>query len=619
MRTSHNNPILDRSLVGLAARLVLIVSGLSSLAGAEESKWVESIDMGDGARKPGRIVATREGDYAFKPDDGSAEIALEEPRVVEFESRRSKSDSGQGSPPFRVLFGLDQQVSGRLISLDSDRIAFDFGGGAGSLSIRRRGAQALVQRPGEIEIFQDSFESLVETRLRIAGDVKLTDRRHVGGMKALKFEGSSASIAFKPVEPIGSGRFEISYYDDNHKLPNRRRFVELIFRGGEGGNQAIRVNSGWGDSTLGVESPDGPGLAVQRLVRSEGWHRLIVRFGPDRTDVSVDGDELAYGSGPAGALVEIGVSTRSTGAADEGGKDGFEALFDDLRLVRFVEPTGVLECDPARDEVRLVDGDQLFGSITSADQTSVLTSILGRDIKIPWAEISGLYFRRDPSAGSIVEGRSARVEWRNSASDDSRDLDQLEGAIIGLSDHEIKLATPYAGTVSIARDRVRRIRFLNRCKRIVLDPYPRHLGNEVFADLFPPRPEGPAFETTVDIPADTTWRNASIAIDAVQVVGISGTPTFSEKVRKGELRTNVKLDGKVIDYLNRHVTTKNDSPIRIRAPITDGLLTPGRHTIRLEQLPDGDSPSEYDDLGILGVAIEADAAGAADSNGARRP
>ncbi len=618
MRTSHRNPYLDRSILGRVVRSVLIILGLASVARAAESKWVESIDIGDGSRKPGRIVATREGDYAFKPDDGSAEIALAEPRVVEFESHEG-NDAGRGSPPFRVLFGLDQQVSGRLISLDADRIAFDFGGGSAGLSIRRRGVQALVQRPGEIEIFQDSFETLDEARLRIGGDVEITDRRHVGGKKSLRFAGLSSSIAFKPSEPIGSGRFEISYYDDKRKSPLRRRLIELVFRGGEGGNQSIRVDSGWGESTLGVESPDGPGLAVQRLVRSEGWHRLIVRFGPDRTDVSVDGDELAYGSGPAGPLVEIGVSTRSTGAGDDGGKDAFEALIDDFRLVRFVEPTGVLDCDPTRDEVRLVDGDQLFGSISSADQTAALTSILGREIKIPWAEISGLYFRRDSLAGAIVEGRWARVEWRNSAGDDSRDLEQLEGAIVGLNEKTIELATSYAGTASIPRARARRIRFMNRCKRIVLDPYPHHLGNEVFADLFPPRPEGPSLETTVEIPADTTWRNASIAIDAVQVVGVSGTPTFSEKVRKGELRTNVKLDGKVIDYLNRHVTTKNDSPLRIRAAIADGLLTPGRHTIRLEQLPDGDSPSEYDDLGILGIAVEAEVAGAAESNGVKHP
>ena len=38
-------------------------------------------------------------------------------------------------------------------------------------------------------------------------------------------------------------------------------------------------------------------LAVQRLARQPGWHRLSVRFGPDLTEVAVDGNELAHGKG----------------------------------------------------------------------------------------------------------------------------------------------------------------------------------------------------------------------------------------------------------------------------------------------------------------------------------
>jgi len=93
-------------------------------------------------------------------------------------------------------------------------------------------------------------------------------------------------------------------------------------------------------------------------------------------------------------------------------------------------------------------------------------------------------------------------------------------------------------------------------------------------------------------------------LDVVQVVGEATGVPFSDLVRNGELRTTVQINGQKVDYLNRHITTKNETPERIRLPIPPGLLRPGRNTIRFDQTGKHSDPEELDDLGILGIAIE---------------
>ena len=71
-------------------------------------------------------------------------------------------------------------------------------------------------------------------------------------------------------------------------------------------------------------------------------------------------------------------------------------------------------------------------------------------------------------------------------------------------------------------------------------------------------------------------------MDVVQVVGENSDPAYSQRVRDGELRTYVVVNGKRIDYLNRYIKTSNDAPERVAIPIPAGLLRPGKNTIRLE-------------------------------------
>ena len=91
----------------------------------------------------------------------------------------------------------------------------------------------------------------------------------------------------------------------------------------------------------------------------------------------------------------------------------------------------------------------------------------------------------------------------------------------------------------------------------------------------------------------------------MQVIGEeTGDPFFAGLVRKGQLRTVARVNGTVVDYLNRHIATKNEAPERIRLPIPPGLLRAGANAIRFEQGGRQGDPDELDDLGLLTIAVE---------------
>jgi hypothetical protein len=335
-----------------------------------------------------------------------------------------------------------------------------------------------------------------------------------------------------------------------------------------------------------------------------------LRFGPGQTEISVDGQELAHGKSPEGPLTGIRLATRSTDPAATARP--LAAHFDDLRLIRFSEPPASLEIDAAQDEARLVVGDQLYGEVRGADADGVVMAVDGRPVLLRWGEVAGLYLRRKPLQGAAIEGLLVRADWQSAPGGRPSDLDFAEGALTDLTDDSLTLATPYSGTLTIPRGPLRRLAVLGRGRRIVLDVSAHHLGDEISVTqplLDPPQPEGLTLDRTIELDAPAEGP-AELVLDVVQVVPEHGDSDYSIQVRKGELRTFVAVNGKRIDYLNRYIKTRNDSPERIRIPVPRELLHAGKNLLRIELTGDASPQPQYDDLGILQIAVELPAAGA---------
>ena len=568
----------------------------------------ESIARGDGGTIAGRVVGDPRSGFRFEPTPGQpsnpARLTLQAAGTISFDGPIADPSV---FPPIRVELGGDERISGRLARSDDSTIHLEDGPGGRQVAIVRAGAAGLAQRPGEAVVIRDGFERLDLSRWVMSGEPEIVENPHIEGNRALRLPAEGAAITATLAEPVASGRLEVAFHDPGTKATGNQWFVDLFFRGEEG-PESVQVLLDAGEESLGLQSRNGSALAVQRLARQPGWHRLAVRFGPE-TELSVDANVLAHGRGPGGPLVEIRLAHRLIGSGpDQPPATEMAIGFDDLRLVRLAEPIGGLEIAPRIDDVRLIGGDQIFGQFRSADADLVRLEVDGREIALAWTEVASIQFRRDPIQGRPIDGLLVRVEWRPGS--DPRDLDAAEGALLALTDTTLTLVTPYAGDLAIPRDRLQRLKVVGQGTRLVVDPHAHHLGDDISVlppVLDPPYPEGGTLERTFTLESipDATRNPASVVFDVVQVVGAeTGDPSYSPLVRKGELRTNIRVNGQLVDYLNRHITTRNETPERVRLNLPPGLLHAGINTIRVEQVGLKDDPNEFDEIGILSIAIE---------------
>jgi len=503
-------------------------------------------------------------------------------------------------PRFRAGLGESGRISGTLRSVTADAVTLEVPWQARPIALRRPGVQWLAQRPGEARVLADRLDAPEATGWKVAGTPRV---ERVGDRPALALPAEGASLVRRFDAPIDAGRVDLTFRDDAQSRPKERWAVELTFAA-PAGPAPIRVLLGRSEESLAVESPEGPSLAVQRLARVDAWRRLTVRFGDGRTEVSVDGKELAHGRAPAGPLESIRIAT-------DGGPEGDESpagRVGAVEVVRFAAVPSDLEIDPTQDEARLLVGDQLFGTVRSADGEKAEMLVDERPIALGWGELAGLHFRREPAPGAPVSGALARVEWRSDADEPGAEPDFAEGAVEALTDAALTLATPYAGTLEIPRDRLVRLRVQEPGLRLVVDPCAHHLGDEVSTTpprLDPPMPEGGQLERAFEVPEGAVPAGPAFAVlDVVGVVGEATGLPFSDFVRRGELKTYLAINGRRVDDLNRHVAGANESVERIRVPIPADALRPGANVLRIEQTGIATDPGWLDDLGVVGVAVE---------------
>jgi hypothetical protein len=545
----------------------------------------------------------------FVPDSQKTEkpLPLEPGFLVTFQEPGRAATS---IPPlFQVLVGENARISGLLRSVSDKAVILSVPWQSSEITVARPGVQAVLQRPGEARIFADGFDRIDPSRWSLTGKPEVgAASRAKEERQGVRLPAGGASLVRRLDEPLVSGRIELAFRDQGNVVAGQSWMLEVRFRG-PAGPATLRIMLGWAEESLAVESPEGPSLAVQRLARSPGWHRLTLRFGPDQIEIAVDGKELAHGKGPAGPLDAIRIATSSTGSGSAP-KD-LAGFVREIQLSRFAEPPASLEIDPTQDEARLVVGDQLFGTIRKADAERIAIEVEGKVVTLDWSEVAGLHFRRVPAPGVPIEGALVRVEWRAASGDQSRDFDFAEGAITAVTDSVITLATSYAGTLAIPRDRLTKLRVFDRGWRLVIDPAAHHLGDNIRTTpplLDPPLPEGGLLERTFEL--GTVGPNpAFLVLDVVDVVGETAGSPYSNLILKGELRTYVAINGKRMDYINRYITTSNETPERIRIPIPPDLLKPGKNVLRIEQTGIQNDPTWLDDLGILQTAVQFATAG----------
>jgi hypothetical protein len=566
---------------------------------------VQSLERSGGERIQGKLTGSVAAGFSFVPADGSAPLALDGESVVHFAGHGL--DSRVAPPLFRVLVGENLRLSGSLRSISRADVHLGVSWQGAEVLIPRPAVQVILQRAGVARVLVDNFETLEPSRWSKSGNLSLVDDPLVSESKSLRIPSGGASVTHKLEESLSAGRLELAYHDDGSISPGQRWSIDLTFRCPIGPS-LVSIFPGWTDESLAVESLSGPALTIQRLARTPGWHRLIVKFTPENMEISVDGKDLAHGKGPEGPLISVRLASVSP-AADAPALPPSKAPachIDDLQLTRFTELPASFEQDISQDDARLVTGDQLFGEILSADSERVSMSCALERASLAWGQIAGLHFRRTAAPGTVVEGLLARVEWHSGAGEGNANLDFAEGAITAITDQAVTLATPYSGSLSIPRELLERVLIHTVGRRYTMDATSHHLGDELSKGspvLNPPEPEGGLLERSIELEevADGAW---FLVLDVLEVVGEHNNEDYSARVRNGELLTHVALNGRRFDNINRHIKTENKTPERVAMAIPAGLLRPGKNTIRLELTGTAEKETQLDDLGVLEMALE---------------
>ncbi len=477
-------------------------------------------------------------------------------------------------PPFRIAGGWrflllgGQQLTGDLLDLDAKTLRLRTAW-ASSLEVPRAAVLGVTTLPGWRPRFADDFTDL--KAWAVSGKPSVEK----GDTAAVVFDGAGQELAYKLPEPLPAGRVGVNFQE--RQTPSNARWeMEAVFQRTGGDPLTVRATiAGAGDSCQ-VAVPGMEGEA-QPVARTPGWHRLVVQFTSGSLRVTCDDSVLWYTlkQGPPGPLREVRLICRAAGTAAPRGAVAWSAFGIEQAADEWPRPGG----DPTQDEVWLDDGDQLFGKVVRADRRAV--ELQGRfgARTFPWPKVHGLFFRRAAPPPATTRGAHVRLGL---ASGLAADLDVLEGVVRSLDARSLTLRHAVLGELSIDRVFVREVRPQFHGRRIELD-----LGFHSFRAA-----EQPAWRGS--FPLDAVPKGARLVLD---VVGLAESGP----------RIEVVVNGRRVDYLNRHVDRASRQPRRLVVALPGDALEAGENAIELARRA-SEGPQPIDDrhaaCGISGIVLE---------------
>lgn len=331
------------------------------------------------------------------------------------------------------------------------------------------------------------------------------------------------------------------------------------------------------------------------------WSRVVVVWQENRCEIHLDTALLMVCQRPAGALQRLSLE-----AVDP----SVELWIDDVVVREYRSDVAAWRAAPRRTEsfdvVTLASGDQLFGTITSAQDSSpiVLDGEQGRWIG-DWSEVTRIDFSRRPlPAPCFTPVNGGR--WDATSLPDSPEplfLRNLQSR--GETVHHPwlgQLVWPAALPTNITPVAWGEFRWL--------EPDRRHLGDELRDDLSPVAPVGTLLGGEVSLdspPVGLAWLMLDVSELEPSSPATLPTQPFLETLRGGGLRTEVFVNDELVTDLNRYLRVRSpvSDPHRVWVPILCSFWRAGRNTWSVRQQPLSPSRREFDDaeVGRIGLWI----------------
>jgi hypothetical protein len=272
--------------------------------------------------------------------------------------------------------------------------------------------------------------------------------------------------------------------------------------------------------------------------------------------------------------------------------------FADLALSRLIDPKRKPVGDPDVDGVWMISGDQVFGHSLSADQNGVtLKNRFGKQGYL-WGEVRGVYPMEAAVNPQSSEGEHVRLWLQPGA---GREFDELSGVLSGFDDKQLTLDHPHLGKLKINQNFVVRIARLFLGRRIEIDNKSHHLGDpgQLHTPLRPARAEGRSLQESFRLEQLPASGDLLVSVLNLQGPGDG----IADALKRGELRTEVVLNGQVIDYLNQHVDKAQKDARVVRLSLPREILKIGDNRLIIRQTPERDG-DRCRSVGIQSLAVE---------------
>jgi hypothetical protein len=554
---------------------IRIAALLAALAAPTCLRADEAV-LPNGMRFQGILRAAPQGRFSFQTE--SRTFNLSHLYMVRFADTPPRPRTA--GAVHRITLSDGQHLSSELIELSTSVVRIQPAWADKPLSIPRSAVLSISQSPGEITLLDEDFETdLAAWKTR--GEPELSERQSQSGHKSLLMSTPGQKLEYVPTRPVEAGRLALSYFADLIPPVGARWVMDLEFAGKESPERVSLELAGRGTSSA-LTVPFNPAR----------WRRLVLEWRRDSLIVQIDGAILHQVNRKAsGALRTVRLRCLNGPAAVV---LGGEVWIDDLRLTRFVDDLPRPPQEPEQDAIWLADGDQLFGTVLGADRRTIQLQSRSGERTLAWADVRAIHLRRQssPIRSSIGEHVKIRLGEGNR-------LDELHGVLTSLDDRKLAFQHPVLGALSLDRGWLRQMqgRFFGR--RIELDDAPHHLGQHLLPES--PRPEGMSLRRTFTIPAVPSTARLQVTVAHMPAAG--DEPAVARMLARGGLRTEVVLNGRVIDYLNRHATRTSSVPQIITITLPASVLRAGDNVLELRQTVDSESGRSADCV-ISGLLVD---------------
>jgi hypothetical protein len=573
----------------LLALMVSVLSGEAFLALAQTAadRPAEEATLLNGRRLSGTLALDNAGRLRFTPSKGDAPLAFDRIQHVRFPP--AAAFPLRAGMAHRLHLPDGQQLTGELLGFEEQTVRLRTAWSA-SLSVPRPAVVALTHLPGFVTFFAEDFEGELKP-WKLTGSPGFSEQ-HTSGKRGLVLGNPGQAVAYALAAPLEEGRAGVNFLDE--AAAGAVWLIEAEFQTAEK-SRVVRVTlAGDGDAY----KADLPGAEnkLEAVRRTTGWHRLELGFTRGSLRVTVDDAVLGFNlkQGPGGPLRRLRLACLAAGTAVPRGR----VVFDDFSLARAVDEPRRSAGDSTQDEVWLLSGDQVFGQLVRTDRQGIELRNGGRTHRYPWGEARGLFPRRSTLPPQTTDGEHVRVWLRSGAGPET---DQLEGVLLALDDRKTTLQHAILGKLDLDRVQLHQLRWLFHGRRIELDNAFHHLGDKdrVVPVLQPPRAEGTSLQRTFHLDA-VPWEARLV----VQVVYLHGADGGIEAARKrGEPLTEVLLNGRHVDYLNRFVDRPLAEPTRSNVALPRDALQKGKNVVEIRQLP-GKESGRHANCGVFGLVVE---------------